>query len=211
MGSTATGNIPAAAADDVTETMALSPEDLVELERIASVMEGSDYFQLFGLTPAASPAEIKKAFYRESRRFHPDRFFHLSERMLKDHIHEVYKRITEAYAVLRDDIKRQKYVTDITGPERAQKLRFTEASEVEAKQQARKAQEEQIGVTPKGRQFYAAGSADFDGGRWAAAERNLKMALTFEPQNARYKEKLAEAQARLQEEAKKTGQSFKVK
>jgi hypothetical protein len=37
------------------------------------------------------------------------------------------------------------------------------------------------------------------------------MALTFEPQNARYKEKLNEVQQKVHEEFKKSGQSFKIK
>ena len=79
----------------------------------------------------ATPAEIKKAFYKNSRCYHPDRFFQLPDDELKARVNAVYKRLTEAYAVLKEDAKRQKYLADITGPERAQKLRFTEASEAD--------------------------------------------------------------------------------
>ena len=75
----------------------------------------------------------------------------------------------------------------------------------------KKEQEEQIGVHPKGRQFYATAMKDVDGGNLPSAERNLKMALTFEPSNARYKEKLAELQQRVHEEFKKQGHAFKIK
>ncbi|MFY0575050.1 hypothetical protein ACN28S_12365 [Cystobacter fuscus] len=67
--------------------------------------------------------------------------------------------------------------------------------------------EEQIGSNPKGRQFYQTGAADADAGRWASAERNLKMALTYEPANTRYKEKLAEVQKVLLEESRKQGET----
>lgn len=156
------------------------------------------------------PSEIKKAFYRESRLYHPDRFFHLSDPALKARVHDLYKRITEAYFVLRDDAKRRKYVADINGPERAKKLRFSELSEVETKAATRKEQEEQIGTTPKGRQFYQAGLADLEAGRAAAAERNLKMAVTYEPGNARYKEKLTEAQQLLKSD-EKPSDPFKIR
>jgi hypothetical protein len=85
-------------------------------------------------------------------------------------------------------------VADLAGPERASKLRFTEASEAETKAASRREQEEQIGSTPKGRQFYQTAVNDLEAGRLPSAERNLKMALTFEPSNARYKEKLLEVQ-----------------
>ena len=174
-------------------------------------MDQADYFELLDVPNTATPAEIKKAFYKNSRCYHPDRFFQLPDDELKARVNAVYKRLTEAYAVLKEDAKRQKYLADITGPERAQKLRFTEASEAEARQQKKKEQEEQIGTTPKGRQFYATGVADLEAGRFTSAERNFKMAVTFEPANARYKERLKEAQDKLLEETRKSGGQFKIR
>jgi DnaJ-class molecular chaperone len=189
----------------------LDPSQVAELEARCAKLDQLDYFEVLQLPREATPGDIKKAFYRESRTYHPDRFYQLESKTLKDQVNELYKRVTEAYYVLRDDTKRRKYVADITGPERAQKLRFTEASEAETKAAAKKEQEEQIGTHPKGRQFYQQGAADLEAGRWASAERNLKMALTYESSNARYKEKLAEAQKKLNEESKAKGESFKIK
>lgn len=168
-----------------------------DLEQRYAALDNVDYFQLLKLERTATPADIKKAFHRDSRVYHPDRFYKLPDAQLKERITEVYKRITEAYYVLRDDAKRRVYVADISGPERAQKLRFTEASEAEKKQAVKREIEEQIGTHPKGRQFFQAGMVDFNAERWSAAERNFKMALTFEPSNARYKEKLGEVQQKL--------------
>jgi curved DNA-binding protein CbpA len=203
--------VPAAPAAARGTGVQLTPEQLVELERVTTTMNALDYFELLRLEKSADPGAIKRAFYAQSRTWHPDRFFHLPNPMLKERVHELYKRLTEAYAVLRDDGKRLKYLADVTGPERAQKLRFTESSEVEARAQKKKEQEEQIGTTPKGRQFFQTGAADLDAGRLAAAERNLKMALTFEPSNALFKAKLKEAQDKLLEEARKSGSQFKIK
>ncbi|AKF81028.1 molecular chaperone DnaJ [Myxococcus fulvus 124B02] len=189
----------------------LDANQLADLASRCAKLEQLDYFEVLLLERTATPADIKKAFYRESRTYHPDRFFHITDKQLKEQVHELYKRVTEAYYVLRDDTKRKKYVSDVTGPERAQKLRFTEASEAETKAAAKKEQEEQIGTHPKGRQFYQQAQKDIDAGNWSAAERNLKMALTYEPSNPRYKENLAEAQKRLQEEAKGKGDSFKIR
>jgi len=190
----------------------LDAHQLADLQSRCARLEQLDYFEVLMLERTASPGDIKKAFYRESRTYHPDRFFHLESKELKEQVHELYKRVTEAYYVLRDDTKRKKYIADVTGPERAQKLRFTEASEAETKAAAKKEQEEQIGTHPKGRQFYGQAQKDIEAGNWAAAERNLKMALTYEPANARYKEGLTEAQKRLQDEAKAKGDSsFKIR
>lgn len=189
----------------------LSPEQQAEIARLHYGLNKLDYYELLGLPKTAAPGEIKKAFYAASRTWHPDRFYHLEDAVLKGRVHDLYKRITEAYAVLRDDQKRPRYIADVTGPERAQKLRYSDQSDVEVRQQKKKEAQEQIGLTPKGRQLYQAGVADLEASRWSQAERNLKMALTFEPQNARYKERLKEAQDKLLEESRRSGSQFRIK
>ena len=96
-------------------------------------------------------------------------------------MHEVYKRVTEAYFVLRDDTRRRKYLADVTGPDRARKLRFDELSEKETQAAVKQQAQEQIGTHPKGRQLFQTGMAELERGQLAAAERSLKMALTYEP------------------------------
>jgi DnaJ-class molecular chaperone len=178
----------------------LTPEQVQGLVAQAEMLDQLDYFQVLRLSQTASPADVKKAFYRESRTFHPDRFFHLPPSSAKQAINSIYKRITEAYSVLREDVKRAKYLADITGPERVSKLRYTEATETELKAEAKKAQDEVYGTNPKARQFYKTALADLAKGALQAAERNLKSALTFEPSNSNFKEKLAEVQNRIEAE-----------
>jgi curved DNA-binding protein CbpA len=190
----------------------LTEEQWLDLEQRVMRLDELDYFEVLGVPRDVGMAAIKKAFYKESRAYHPDRFYHSSDQALKTKVNDVYKRVTEAYYVLRDDTKRAKYLADISGPERAQKLRFTEAAEVETKAAAKKQAEEQIGTHPKGRQFFTTGMSDFEAERWSAAERNFKMALTFEPSNARYKEMLTQAQQKVYEEQKKAGNTgFTIK
>ena len=161
----------------------------IEAAALAQVLDELDYFQILKIGQTAGPSEIKSAYYRESRAYHPDRFYQLPNADLKDTIGRIYKRINEAYVYLRDDTKRIKYLADVLGPERQKKLRFVEASEQEMK----KEKEQEIGTTPQGRKFYMAGLADMAAQRFAAAERNFKMALTYEPGNANYKAKRDEA------------------
>jgi hypothetical protein len=190
---------------------ALTPQQVRALAAFVEAMEQQDYFQLLGLPPTATKGEIKKAFYRDSRTYHPDRIFHISDEEAKKKINSIYKRITEAYYVLRDDTKRAKYLADITGPERAKKLRFTEASEAEQKAEAKKAIEEEYGTVPKARPFFKAALQDIERQNWVSAERNLKMGLTYEPGATRFKEKLAEVQKKLDEQRRASGDSFKIK
>lgn len=206
----ANGLIGAAPANPRVAVAGVPPDLVLDLEARVSRLDELDYFEILKLPQGAPPAEIKQAFYRESRAYHPDRFFHVEDAALKAKVNDLYKRITEAYYVLRDDLKRKRYLADIQGPERARKLRFDEASEQESKLATKKEREEQIGTHPKGRHFYQNGMKAADAGRWADAERDLKMACTYEPSNARYKEKLTEVREKIRAETPK-GDQFKIR
>ena len=168
---------------------------LIEVETLATVLDQLDYFGVLKVPQTATPGEIKAAYYRESRAYHPDRYAALASPQLKEMIGRIYRRVNEAYTVLRDDRKRAKYLADVTGPEREQKLRFTEQDEAQVKEAQKKKIEEQFGQTPNGRKFYAAALKEIEAGRWDAAERALKSALMYEAGNQKFKEQLAFVQA----------------
>jgi DnaJ-class molecular chaperone len=161
----------------------------IEAQALAQILDELDYFQILKVGQSASPGEIKAAYYRESRAYHPDRFSSLAPSELKENIGKIYKRINEAYVCLREDTRRMKYLGDILSPERQKKLRFVEASEQEMK----KEKEQEVGATPQGRKFFMAGLSDMAAQRFASAERNFKMALTYEPNNPNFKAKRDEA------------------
>ena len=62
-----------------------------------------DYYEILGLPRGAGDPEIKKAFRKLAREFHPD--------VAKDkrRAEEKFKEINEAYEVLSDPAKRKKY------------------------------------------------------------------------------------------------------
>src|SRR5215813_10765543 len=62
-----------------------------------------DYYEILGVPRTASDAEIKKAFRKLAREYHPD--------VAKDKkkAEEKFKEINEAYEVLGDPVKRKKY------------------------------------------------------------------------------------------------------
>ena len=171
---------------------------LIEVETLAAVLDQLDYYGVLKLAQGAGAAEVKAAYYRESRAYHPDRFAAVESEELKALIGRIYRRINEAYTVLRDDQKRVRYLADVTGPDRARKLRFTEAEEAAVKEEQKKKLEEQFGQTPNGRKFYATAMLEAQAGRWEPAERALKSALMYEPGNARFKEQLALVQGELE-------------
>ena len=65
-------------------------------------MKYKDYYQILGLTRDASAEDIKKAYRRLARKYHPDVS---KEAQAEEH----FKAVSEAYEVLRDSEKRAAY------------------------------------------------------------------------------------------------------
>jgi len=188
----------------------MDPGFIIEVEALAAALDQLDYFGVLKLPQGAGHAEIKAAYYRESRAYHPDRFAAYPDAAFREVVGKIYRRVNEAYTVLRDDKRRARYVQDIGGPERAQKLRFTEADEAAVKEEQKKKVEEQMGQTPNGRKFYAAALLEIEAQRWDAAQRSLKSALMYEPGNAKFKEQLALVEGEIDKTRSKGGQ-FRIK
>ena len=66
-------------------------------------MAGRDFYQVLGVSEKATAAEIKKAYRRLAKQFHPD------ANPNNPQASETFKQISEAHAVLSDPEKRQKY------------------------------------------------------------------------------------------------------
>jgi DnaJ-class molecular chaperone len=164
---------------------------ILDIERRAAELDKLDYFQVLGIGYEAGVTAVKAAYHRESRACHPDRYAALPSPELREVIARVYRRVTEAYTVLRDDAKRARYRADVTGPGRAAKLRFTDAEEVAIQSERKQRLDGQLGHTGPGRKLYATAFQEAEAGRWAAAERSIKTALVYEPTNPRFRELLA--------------------
>jgi len=67
------------------------------------VMEYQDYYETLGVPRTATPEEIRSAFRKKAREYHPD--------VAKDKVKgaEKFKEVNEAYEVLSDPAKRTKY------------------------------------------------------------------------------------------------------
>jgi len=67
-------------------------------------MNEEDYYDILGLDKDASKDEIKKAYRKKAKKYHPDKNPDNTEEA-----REKFKKISEAYEVLADDEKRRRY------------------------------------------------------------------------------------------------------
>jgi DnaJ-class molecular chaperone len=169
----------------------MTPDDIRSL---AAKLDALDYFALLGVARTAQPSDVRAAYHRQRREIHPDAYLD-RDPDLKSCVDRIATRITEAYVVLRDGARRAAYEKSLGSGE----LRYTPA----AADEVRKESAEQLGKTPSGRRFYALALEAERQGDVARAISQLKMALTFEGQNERFKAKLADLQARQTRARKK--------
>ncbi len=161
---------------------------IIGVERRAAALDELDYFQVLEISYEAGAGDVRAAYHRQSRALHPDRYAALPSPELRDLLGRVYRRVTEAYTVLRDDDRRRRYLVEVRGPERASKLRFTELDEAALKEQQARKLEEQVGQTANGRKLFATAVEQVKRLQWDAAASSIRAALMYEPGNARFKD-----------------------
>ena len=73
------------------------------LWKVRILADKRDYYEVLGVSKGASGEEIKKAFRKMSKKYHPD--LHPGDKEAE----EKFKEVNEAYQVLSDDEKRRRY------------------------------------------------------------------------------------------------------
>jgi tetratricopeptide (TPR) repeat protein len=67
------------------------------------------YYDLLGIQATADDREIRRAYFRHSKAFHPDRWFRKDVGVFGDHISDIFKWLNRAYEVLSSAKKRRGY------------------------------------------------------------------------------------------------------
>jgi len=164
----------------------LAPTEIRALARLLGEM---NYYELLHLRRDAGSADVKRAYHATTRVFHPDANRAL-EPELQEAVRQIAMRVSEAYSVLRDPRRRRAYDMRLSEDGRI-RMQLAEASNEAGRRDA----SERGGRTREGQRFYKMAMADLKRHDYAAAARNLQTALTFEPDNALFREQLAAARS----------------
>jgi curved DNA-binding protein CbpA len=85
-------------------------EESQELEAyLKRVENASNYYELLGVLPTSSTNEIKTAYFRIAKKFHPDRYHKDVGTELHKRIQSAFSEIAKAYEVLKDEKSRKSY------------------------------------------------------------------------------------------------------
>jgi curved DNA-binding protein CbpA len=221
---------PAAASGASRETRAEIDGALdlsVELQQRILDFESSldqSYHDLLGVDRSATTKDIKLAYFRLSKEYHPDRYFRRNIGTYALRLDRIFKRVCEAYELLSDPATRAEIERHLieTGPP------------TEGAYSGAGGTREQIGPDPsaspsrrprgpqipmrvrnlqrlrarfkvpkkalverqfKARQFYDSARAAAHEKRWLEAAASMRLAIAFDPANPEYKIGFAEIQA----------------
>jgi curved DNA-binding protein CbpA/translation initiation factor IF-1 len=80
-----------------------------KIETLHSGYKQMSYYEVLGIHQNAAEDEIKKAYFKLVKEFHPDLHFNLP-RDMKNKLLEIFVYMTEAYLTLKDPQKRREYL-----------------------------------------------------------------------------------------------------
>ena len=87
-------------------------------ERIRSmidVLDNRNLFEFLGVGAEANKRDVKRAYFRISKEFHPDRFYGKSLGEYQGQLSRIFETATKAYAMFSDERKRRAYLETVIG------------------------------------------------------------------------------------------------
>lgn len=88
---------------------ALAPERQSEIDSAFNRLETATHYTLLGVSEDAPKGEIRDAYFRLSKRFHPDSVFGMELGDYKPKMEAVFQRLTDAYDTLGRSKRRERY------------------------------------------------------------------------------------------------------
>jgi len=173
---------PPASAEDID----LDADRQAEILSLDRILGGLNHFEVLGLSPGASNAQVKKAYHEASRRYHPDRYFQKNLGSFRARIERIFKRISEANAVLTDPQRRKEY--EQAHPElKSAPAQPARASADEARRsqerRARFAKHPYLARGNRLNELIARGKESAKAGDFGRAYTDLHMASQLDPKN----------------------------
>jgi len=167
------------------------------------------YHVLLGVAPDANAKDVKRAYFKLSREFHPDRYFRRQIGGYVARLERIFKKVLEAYEILSDPELRAQLASQPTAPgveappptaggdrparplTKLERLRQRMPFRMPAKVLAERRQ--------KAGELFRAAQRSAQQGQLQEAASSVRVAISFDPTNAEYRRALVDLQARVAE------------
>jgi len=87
----------------------LTAEEITELNRLSALVDDENHYRLLDVGRNSESSIVQQAYYKLSRKWHPDAFFRREVGEFAPIIDKIFMGLTEAYQVLGDPKKKQAY------------------------------------------------------------------------------------------------------
>jgi DnaJ-domain-containing protein 1 len=84
-------------------------EDLQLVKVTYDKLSRNDFYALLGVSARADLPEIKTAYYKLARRFHPDRYYGLEDPVVREKVDVIFSAVNVAYETLKNQATRVEY------------------------------------------------------------------------------------------------------
>ena len=87
----------------------LTESEIQELQQMIAWLENEQYYRLLNIGRTSDAATIQRAYYQQSRKWHPDVFFRRDASEYMPQIDRIFMSLTTAHQTLSDPKRRQQY------------------------------------------------------------------------------------------------------
>jgi curved DNA-binding protein CbpA len=170
-----------------------------------------DFYELLGVEAGADAKAIRRAYFRASKQFHPDRYFGRRLGPFKARLEEIFSRVSQAFEFLQDAGRRSAYATQIEAERQRQQEAIRAdapearegraAAESRARRAAAKPAPEREGqaASAQARAFFDEGLRELRAGDYTAAAVALRRAFELDRDNLGYQAQYKAAMQRAGE------------
>jgi hypothetical protein len=88
----------------------MTPEQQERIDEIYDALETTNAFDLLGVARDADAKEIKRAYFKLSKEFHPDRYFSVVLGDYHKKLSDIFQAIKNAFELLSDEKRRAAYI-----------------------------------------------------------------------------------------------------
>ncbi|MEN8181941.1 MAG: DnaJ domain-containing protein [Myxococcota bacterium] len=171
---------------------------------------GASYTEILGVDAGASAREIKRAYFRLSREFHPDRYFRKEIGDFAERLQRIFRKLIEAHEMLSDPMARAEMERSLAQEASSTEGEARPLEQRVAPEEARRRlarfsvdAKELLARKGKAKHYFETGMAAFRGDRWLEAAASVRLAIAFDPGNEAYRDSFAEVLQRAHEERAK--------
>jgi tetratricopeptide (TPR) repeat protein len=143
-----------------------------------------DHYQILGVTVTSTAQQIKHAYFRLAKSYHPDRHFDPAMADMKSKLEALFDRIHKSYTILSDQVRRADY--DAAAAKKAAQPRRPAASDEFVEKRGEDYQENYKEKAVRAAEQFSNGMREFKTGNYWGAAESFTWATRLDPIKAPY-------------------------